>query len=440
MLRFCPITTPVILDEAHTVESVAGDHLGMRVGSGQVDFVLNKLYNDRTNRGLLVHDKFRSSQQLVERCRHLAVEFFHDLDHWLDTQGPANGRVKQPGIVANPLSPELVKLSGQIKRHGQAFQDESLRHDFTAASDRLLALADQLEGWRRQRIDDAVYWIERAHSRRGFARTRLVAAPIEVGTTLQQQLFNQVDTAILTSATLAVDGGETFEFVKSRLGVTQATTRRLGSPFNYRHQVQLVTVRGMPDPNEKETYQRLCNEMIRRYAGQTDGHAFVLFTSYDMLRKTASALGPWLAERDLALYSQGDAMPRHEMLQRFRKDPRGLLLGTDSFWQGVDVPGDALQTVIITKLPFSVPDQPLLEARLERIRADGGNPFQQYQLPQAVIKLRQGFGRLIRSQQDRGRVVILDPRVRTKSYGRVFLNALPDCESIEDSVAASEFP
>ncbi len=426
----------VIFDECHTLESVASDHLGIQVSTSQIDYTLRKLYNPQHNKGLLVSLGLNNLSQQVFRCMEIIDDLVADLHGFLAANPNGNGRVRQSDIVVNKISQPLIDLSKELFRFGEKHPQPSTRQDLVSASERLNVLAESIDSWIGQKQTDDVYWLEMKQGRGGW-RALMRSSPIDISATLKKTLFGKGPTAILTSATIGTSESTAasrasktapFSFFQTRIGLNKSSTLQVASPFNYERQVELVLLRDVPDPSsDRIAFEAMLPGLIRHFAGLHDGHTFALFTSFQQLRKAADELVPWANKNKLAIYSQADGTPRGQLLDAFKTNPRGILFGADSFWQGVDVPGDALRNVMITKLPFAVPDHPLLEARLERIREKGGNPFAEYQVPEAVLRLRQGFGRLIRTATDSGMVVILDPRVHTKPYGKQFLQALPKC-------------
>jgi ATP-dependent DNA helicase DinG len=414
----------VIFDEAHTLANVAAAHLGLRVASGAVANLLTGLDNDRTG-GLLAFLKLENTRPLARGALHAVDAFFDTVGAWQMSHEAPNGRVCAPTGLPDVVVEELRKLATGLADAAGSVESPEQRVELEAARTRCEAFANDIGAWLTQDDPGAVHWIERDDGRKS---TVLARAPLDLGPTLRRDLFDRVPCCIMTSATLAVGSPPIFTFSAARLGLQDVKTRHLGSPFDHDRQMTVYLADGMPDPSsEFEAYERAAIAAIPHFVLKTRGKALVLFTSHRMMREAAARLGPWFQAQGIRLLSQSSGEPSAVLIAAFRDDVDSVLFGTDTFWQGVDVPGEALSNVVITRLPFGMQRHPLLEARLEAITRQGGDRFMDYQLPKAVLEFKQGVGRLIRTMTDRGIISVLDPRVRTKPYGHVFLDSLPRC-------------
>ena len=413
----------LILDEAHTVEQVASKQIGIGVSQYGLRSTIQRLYNSRTRKGLFTVMRDGAGVRLAAELIDDLEKFFAAVESKSDFRKGREFRVRDVDFVPDTITRRLTALQARIAEVVKRADDEILKAELQEFGRRIRDSRDGIVIFLEQSRSQYVYWVERTGKTERFLA--LNAAPVDLAPELRRMLFREDCCCVMTSATLAV-GRPDLAYFRERTGATEAEPLQLGSPFNFQRQMKIFVVQKMPDPRDAAYHTEL-ERWIAHFVKKTDGCAFVLFTNYRDMRQLAGAMQKFFVETGMNLLLQGAGAPRSKLLEQFKSTPRSILFGTDSFWGGVDVPGEALSNVIITRLPFAVPDHPLIEAKLELIEERGGDPFTEYSLPEAILKLRQGVGRLIRAKTDRGIIVILDNRIVTKPYGRAFMQALPKC-------------
>ena len=461
--RVLPDYQYLVVDEAHHLEDATTNALSFTVSQVDIERTIHELGGAASGAlkkildftaSMLPPNDFAAFDYLIQQAitfsfhfQELIRDFFEAIDHFLFEQRegqPVGSYAHQARItpatrtlpawanveiawdsVEKPLHgllETLGKLIASFTELMDVFEAKEESEDvFSSLSTlfrRLSEIYQNLNGMVFEPNSATIYWIELSPNGR---RISLNTAPLHIGPLMQKYLWHEKSCVILTSATLTA--ASEFDYLRSRLYAEEADEVMLGSPFDYESSALIFIANDIPEPSDRHGHQRALEHSILEISKVTGGRMLVLFTSYDQLKRTSQSLTPLLARHEIRVYEQGDGASPHTLLESFRSDERAVLLGTRAFWEGVDVPGEALSVLVIAKLPFDVPSDPIIAARSETFE----DPFNQYSLPEAILRFRQGFGRLIRTQSDRGVVAILDKRVLTKRYGKLFLDSLPTC-------------
>ncbi len=467
--RVLPEFNYLIVDEAHHMEDATTSALSFRVTQGDMFRLLRELGGPNSGlagklskalEGELPPGDLAGFKQLLSKAADIAFQtetytsrLFQSIDEFLMArrEGQFQGQYAQqerilPATRTLPSWTEveiawdnlhlsvtdLYKSLEEINRVAGKSEGESdledLQGDLSGLARRINEIDTNLNQLVSEPLADFVYWVEtqaRVNGPGGNNRLALQSAPLHIGSLMEQFLWHEKTSVILTSATLTTAGE--FDYLRGRLNADEADELMVGSPFDYENSALLYLVNDIPEPVDAHGHQRMTEAALVKLAKATGGRLMALFTSYTQLRKTSQAISPILAEANIQVYEQGEGASPNALLESFKGAGNAVLLGTRAFWEGVDIPGEALSVLVIVKLPFDVPSDPIVAARAETF----DDPFNEYNVPEAILRFRQGFGRLIRTQSDRGVVVILDRRVLTKRYGKDFLVSLPDCTKRE---------
>ena len=442
--RVLPEFHGLVLDEAHTLEDVATGHFGKEASNHGLVHLADERFSLVSGKPKAepgteerVKEEIKEVKKCVKELREASVKLFSEAE---EVFGHEDGVIsfEREHFSCENITRPLVALSFSLMGLGRDLAEAEDKEEAHAYAERCNRSAEALDFIFAHESDDYVYWVDIKSWRTG-TNYSFHAAPIDISAQMREFLFEKVCPVVLTSATLASSSGGRvdFSFIENRLGMDDPLELVLDSPFDYANNVLMYMPRQIADPNRDFDVfkQQVIDDIVRIY-DIMGGRIFALFTSYEMLNWAAHTIKD--RRNDIGILKQGD-LPRYVLLDVFKKDRGSILLGTTTFWQGVDVPGSSLECVIITKLPFSVPSDPINAARIRSIQDNGQNPFVEYQLPQAIIMFKQGFGRLIRGHSDRGVVAVLDPRIKTRFYGKEFIKALPRCRHTDNMDQIRDF-